>query len=83
MERRCSKVFEEKVVLPMDAVKGIRTELVHTLKGQFDGIKADSKEARKRRDLFHKLWGRFPFNGLTGGSPVSSFTPPRWLFPPP
>ena len=64
---RCRKIFQEIQWNVVDVVKEIWLILVHTLKGEYDAIKGDSKVVFQKQEVFKKRWERlnffFMFNG--------------------
>ena len=64
-------------------VSGIWLDIVHTLKGQWDGIVGDSDAKIAQRSQFLGIWTATPFLTSNYGTPYWHFQPPKWLFPPP
>ena len=80
---RCSKVFDDNTVHPVETVRNIWVMAVHTLKGQYDDLISHEPNDKNATLSFLAHWQNGPFLQLRGGSPIWNFTPPTWLFPPP
>ena len=80
---RCTRVLSGDIVLIQQVVQGIWSELVFTLKARFDNIKGDSNMSTQKRLSLLKLWDRMEMYSGNHLKVEWSFSPPRWLFPPP
>ena len=80
---RCSLVFHQVRASPIELVKSIWLDMVHTLKGQWDCIVGDSNDKGAQRHQFPTLWTTTPLMASKNGSPFWHFHPPKWFFPPP
>ena len=72
-------LFEGKKTPPTEVVQEISTEVVHTLKGQYDAISKYANEAERQRQKFHNQWESLPFYFLIRRQPVWNLSPPKWL----
>jgi hypothetical protein len=57
----------------------IWTELVLTLRGQFDDIKGEIEVDSRRSLLFHKVWAASPFYYRNGRRVIWNYQFPHWL----
>ena len=80
---RCSKAFDNITVHPVEIVRNVWMQMVHTLRGQYDDIKGETDAAVLQRLQFTSYWKKGPFFTLENTKPRWCLTPPLWLFPPP
>ena len=80
---RCSLIFQQLKTPPAELVSNIWLDIVHTLKGQWDGIIGDSDAKIAQRHEFITIWKPSPFMTANCGTPYWHYQPPKWLFPPP
>ena len=80
---RCRRIFEERPVPPAETVRDFWTELIHTLRGQYDRLQGDSDSMILRRLAFLRLWKSGPFLLERHSTIQWCYSPPVWLFPPP
>ncbi len=81
--RRCTACFDNFLEPPVETIKAIWCDLLHTLKGQFDSIQGESDKANKERHAFYKLWDHMGMYTRSTRRPKWLFSPPIWLYPPP
>ncbi len=79
---RCIRVFSGKKVPPVEGIKEIWAEAVHSLKGQYDSIRGDSETAIRMRQTFLRTWVNTPFIVYVGLSLCWNFCTPTWLYSP-
>ena len=72
---RCSLVFHHLKTPPAEVISNIWLEIVHALKGQWDGIVGDSKAKIAQRHEFLIIWTATPFV-------TSKYTTPYWHLSP-
>ena len=58
---RCSKVFGNTIVHPVESVRNVWMQMVHTLKGRYDEIKGETNVAVLQRLEFIAYWKKAPF----------------------
>ena len=63
-------------------VSNIWLDIVHTLKGQWDGIVGDSDANIAQRHEFLIIQTTTSFMTSNSGTPYWQFQHPKWLFPP-
>ena len=80
---RCSLVFHNLKTPPAEVISNIWLEIVHALKGQWDGIVGDSDAKIAQRHEFLIIWTATPFVTSRYTTPYWHFQPPKWLFPRP
>ena len=81
---RCSKVFDSTIVHPVESVRNVSMQMVHTLKGQYDEIKGETDDAVLQHLEFIAYWKKCPFLTLQNARPMWCLAPSvHWLFPPP
>ena len=80
---RCTRAFEGRGTPAAETVRDFWTELIHTLRGQFEQLAGSSDRMQRRREAFLRLWRDGPFYTESGGALRWQYRPPVWLFPPP
>ena len=80
---RCSKVFGNITIHPVESVRNVWMQMVHTLKGRYDEIKGETDDAVLQRLEFIAHWKKAPFLTVPNTRPMWCLAPPIWLFPPP
>ena len=80
---RCSKVFGNTTIHPVESTRNVWMEMVHTLKGQYEDIKGETDVAVLQRLEFIVYWKKTPFLTIQNSRPKWCLAPPVWLFPPP
>ena len=80
---RCSKVFGNTTIHPVESTRNVWMEMVHTLKGQYEDIKGETDVAVLQRLEFSVYWKKTPFLTIQNSRPKWCLAPPVWLFPPP
>ena len=78
---RCSLIFHQVKTPPIELVSSIWLDIVHTLKGQWDGIVRDSDAKIAQWHEFIPIWKATPFMTTNYGTRYLHFQPPKWLFP--
>ena len=71
------------IVHLVGSVRNIWMQMVHTFKGQYDGIKCETDEAMLQCLKFITYRKKGPFLTLQNARPMWCLTPPIWLFPQP
>ena len=66
---RCSLIFHQLKTPPAEVVSSIWLDIVHTLKGQWDGIVRDSEAKIAQRSAFLIIWTATPFMTSNYGTP--------------
>jgi hypothetical protein len=67
---RCSKVFDDDTMHPIETVCNIWVIAVHTMKGQYNDFISHEPNDRNARLLFLAHWQNGPFLQLRGESPI-------------
>ena len=79
---RCSKVYDNTTVHPVESVRNVYMHMVHALKGWYDEIKGETDVVVLQHLEF--IANKAPFLTLQNGRPMWCPAPPvRWLFPSP
>ena len=78
---RCSLIFHQLKTPLAELVSNIWLDIVHTLKGQWDGIVGDSDAKIAQQHEFITIWKVAPFMTTNCDNPYWHFQPPKWLFP--
>ena len=60
-KQRCRRVFFNQIVQPIVLMQEIWSEVVATLKSQYDGLKDDSDGVERQRLAFIQQWSSSPF----------------------
>ena len=76
-------LFDNKQTPAVESIQEIWSELIHTLKGQFDAFQGLPESVERQRSLFHQQWSFFPFYSRISAQLLWHFSPPKWLFAPP
>ena len=80
---RCRRIFDGRAVPPAETIRDFWQELIHTLRGQLEGMQGDTEIRIQRRRAFVRLWRKGPFFSESQGSILWQYRPPVWLFSPP
>ena len=65
-KQRCRRVFSNQTAHPTRLMQEIWSEIVATLKSQYDGLKGDSDGVERQRIAFIQQWSSSPFLELVG-----------------
>lgn len=77
---RCMHVLSARPSSALDTLRLIWSELLHTLRSQWDASQGDSRAAELRRFHFLRVWGRSSqFFHFSRGSMVWHYAVPEWL----
>ena len=77
---RCSHVLSNEPSTTQETLGIIWTELIHTLRSQYDSSTGSSRAAEERRFSFIRTWGRSSlFFEFSGGSIHWHYPPPHWF----
>lgn len=79
---RYTHVFEGRVAPPAETVRDFWSELIHTLRGQFEQLVGCSDRMPRLCDAFLRLWWREGPFFIEAGSLCWQYRPPIWLLPP-
>ena len=60
-KQRCRRVFSNQTAHPTRLMQEIWSEIVPTLKSQYDGLKGDSDGVERQRIAFIQQWSSSPF----------------------
>lgn len=77
---RCMHVLSHEPSTSLETLRIIWSELLHTLRSQWDASQGDSRAAQQRRFDFLRTWGRSAeFFHLSSGFMVWHYAMPEWL----
>ena len=77
---RCMHVLSATPSTPLDTLRIFWSELIHTLRSQWDASQGDSRAAEERRFAFLRSWGRTSmlFHS-TSGTLIWHYALPEWI----
>jgi hypothetical protein len=78
---RCIKVFQGVAEAPAETIKVIWSELLHTLRGQWDSMQGTSARLINIRSCFRKVWDTIGFYSIHNGLKWNYVTPSYLFYP--